>query len=295
MDILNTKPILQGEYKLQKILQKLPYSSVYLATSLHNPAKRWAVKEVSLNFDKPEEKKEMFLQFEKTARKYIALEHPLIVPLEDCFYENNFEYIIFEFIPGHRLQEIMDLRTKPFNEYQVMDLAWQIGNALDFLHSREIVFHDLNPSNIVITPDGSIKLTDYGLGKMLAKPEPGQPKWGSLGYGPPEQMGPDAIITPACDIYALGVVMHQLLTFWDPSLSKGVIPPVRKLNAEASEQIENIILSCTYNDPALRYASIRVCLKDLQKLMKIKPVVETPKETWLQKLARDISKPFKQE
>jgi hypothetical protein len=89
--------------------------------------------------------------------------------------------------------------------------------------------------------------------------------------------------------------MHQLLTFWDPSLSKGVIPPVRKLNAEASEQIENIILSCTYNDTALRYVSIREFLKDLQKMMKIKPVVETPKETWLQKLARDISKPFKQE
>lgn len=293
MDSIASKPILQGEYKLLKVLQKLTYSTYYLATSLHNPVERWAIKEVYLDFDKPEERLSAFRQFERIAKKYVKLEHPVLVPLADCFYENNFEYIVFEFVPGHRLQEILDLRKKPFSEDQVLDLAYQVAVALEFLHSQEIVFHDLNPSNVIITPEGSIKLTDYGLGKILARPEPGQPKWGTLGYGPPEQMELKVDLTPACDIYALGVIMHQMLSFWDPAFSKGIIPPVRKLNPDVSAEMETLIVNCTYQDPALRFASVRELMGEMKRLMKKKPEITKAEETWLQKLAREISKPFK--
>jgi len=70
MDDVNSKPILQGEYKLLKVLQKLPYSTYYLGTSLHNPGDRWAIKEIALEFDNPEEKMEAFKKFEALARKY---------------------------------------------------------------------------------------------------------------------------------------------------------------------------------------------------------------------------------
>lgn len=292
MDSIISRPILQGEYKLLKVIQKLSYSTYYLATSVHGPGRRWAIKEIFLDFDKPEDRLEAFRHFERIARKYVKLDHSLLVPLSNFFYEKNFEYIVFEFIPGHRLQEILGLRKKPFTEYQVMDLAYQIGNALDFLHVRDIIFHDLNPSNIIITPDGSLKLTDYGLGKILARNEPNQPKWGTIGYGPPEQIGEDGLLTKSCDIYALGVVMHQMLTFWEPSVSKGVIPPVRKLNPEVSEDMEMLIINATYHDPALRYPTIHAFMKDLRKILKMKPTIEEEKETWLQKLARDISRPF---
>lgn len=293
MDSVNSKPILQGEYKLLRVLQKLPYSTYYLGTSLHNPGKRWAIKEVFLDFDGPEERLEAFRQFERIARKYVKLEHENLVPLADCFYENNFEYIIFEFVPGHRLQEILDLRKKPFTAFQTMDLALKIAGVLEFLHERGIIFHDLNPSNVIITPEGNMRLTDYGLGKILAKRDKNQPQWGTIGYGPPEQMGNDAVINETCDVYALGVIMHQMLTFWDPTLSKGVIPPVRKLNPEVSEDLETLIVNATYHDVNLRYPNIVELLKDLRKMMKIEPEVEKSGETWLHKLAKEFSKPFK--
>ena len=293
MDSVNSKPILQGEYKLLKVLQKLPYSTYYLGTSLHNPGKRWAVKEVFLDFEGPEDRLEAFRQFERIARKYVKLEHSSLVPLADCFYENNYEYIIFEFIPGHRLQEIIDLRKKPFSEFQAMDLALKIGDVLKFLHERGIIFHDLNPSNVIITPEGDMRLTDYGLGKILAKRDKNQPRWGTVGYGPPEQVGDDATITESCDVYALGVIIHQMLTFWDPTLSKGVIPPIRKLNPDVSEDMETLILNATYHDANLRYPSADEFLKDLQKIMKIEPETDKSEETWLHKLAKEFSRPFK--
>lgn len=293
MDSIASKPILQGVFKLLKVLQKLPYSTIYLATSLHNPTERWAVKEVYLDFDKPEDRLEAFRLYERIVKKYVKIEHPLLVSLKDCFYENNFEYIVFEYIPGHRLQEILDLRKKPFTEAQTIDMGYQLASALEYLHGLNIVFHDLNPSNIIITPEGHLKLTDYGLGKILAKQEPGQPKWGTLGYAPPEQIGENSVINPSCDIYALGVTMHQMLTFWDPTFSKGVVPPVRKLNPDISVDLEMLLVNATYHDPMLRYASMREFLRDLQKLMKDKPEPKPSEETWLNKLAKEIANPFK--
>lgn len=294
MDGVSSKPILQGEYKLLKVLQKLPYSTYYLATSIHNPADRWAIKEIFLHFETPEEKQSAFSMFEKIARKYLKLDHPLLVPLSDFFYEREYEYIVFEFIPGHRLQEILDLRKKPFTEYQVLDFARQVADALEYLHLQQIIFHDLNPSNVIITPKGSIKLTDYGLGKILAKRDKNQPKWGTIGYAPPEQYGKDAVLNEGVDIFALGVIMHQMLTFWDPTLSKGVYPPVRKLNPDVSEDMENLIINATYKDPELRYPTIREFLKDLKKLLKVKPKQEKKgKKTWLQRLAEELAKTFK--
>lgn len=295
MDDVNSKPILQGEYKLLKVLQKLPYSTYYLGTSLHNPGDRWAIKEIALEFDNPEEKMEAFKKFEALARKYTRLNHPIIVPLADCFYEHDYEYIVFEFVPGHRLQEILDLRKKPFTEYQVLDFANQVGQALEYLHSQRIIFHDLNPSNVIITPEGSIKLTDFGLGKVLAKRDKNQPKWGTMGYAPPEQYGANPAITESVDIFALGVIMHQMLTFWDAPLSRGVYPPVRKINPEVSEDMENLIINMLYEDPNLRYPTVGEFFKDLRKLLNVKHREEKSeeKETWLQKLVREFAKPFR--
>ncbi|MFP4498525.1 MAG: serine/threonine protein kinase [Vulcanimicrobiota bacterium] len=296
MDPVNSKPILQGEYKLLKLLQKLPYSTYYLGTSLHNPTDRWAIKEISLSFEDPEERCRVFRHFEGIARKYTKINHPLLVPLEDCFYENDYEYIIFPFIPGHRLQEILELRKKPFTEYQVIDFTRQVASALEHLHGHGIIFHDLNPSNIIVTPEGSIKLTDFGLGKMLARREKNQPKWGTLGYAPPEQYGDAPVLTQQNDIFALGVVIHQMLTFWDPSLARGEYPPVSQFNSEVSRELEKIILKATKSDPHQRYENIRKLQEDLQAVINKELKREKPRqeeESWLQKLARELARPFK--
>ncbi len=293
LDSVITKPILQGEYKLIKVIQKLSYGTYYLATSLHNPARRWAIKEIELDFDSPALRQKLFRFFENEASRYLALKHPRLMPLENYFFEKNYEYLVFEYIPGHRLSEIIQLRREPFSESQVLDLAQKVAEGLEYLHGQGMVFHDLQPSNIIITPQGNIILTDYGLGKVIAPRNDNEPLWGTLGYAPPEQFGSQPIINQGVDIYALGIIMHQMLTFWDPTMAGGVIPLVEKLNSGISREMTALIKNATYEDPGLRYPTVKAFLKDLYSLMRIQP--EKSREnagSWLKRIARQLTRPF---
>jgi hypothetical protein len=90
--------------------------------------------------------------------------------------------------------------------------------------------------------------------------------------------------------------MHQMLTFWDPTLSRGVLPSIRKLNPEVSREMENLIKNATNENPGQRYPNIKAFLKDLRELMKIRPQSGRKKETgWLSRLAKEFSKPFKKD
>jgi serine/threonine protein kinase len=293
MESLNSKPILQGEYKLVKVLQKLPYSTYYLGTTVDNPENRWAIKELKLDFDSEEEKQNALGMFEDLAPLYSSIQHSLLVPLHDFFIENGFVYLIFEFIPGHRLGEIFELRKTPFTEDQVLDFSYQVADALSYLHRKQIVFHDLNPSNIIITPEGTMKLTDYGIGKMLTKPRGNIPLWGTPGYAPPEQYRENAILNEGVDIYALGVVMHQMLTLNDPLNSTGIFEPVRKLNNQVSEDMETLVYNATIADSRLRYQTTLEFLNDVRKLASIKLRVKPEEENWLKKLAKELARPFR--
>jgi eukaryotic-like serine/threonine-protein kinase len=293
MESESSKPILQGDYKIIKVLQKLPYSTYYLGTSAENPEKRWAIKELRMDFDTKEEEAEILALFEGLAPIYSRLKHPQLVPLRNYFTENGFVYIIFDFVPGHRLGEIFEIRKEPFTEDQVLDFSYQVADALTYLHKRKVIFHDLNPSNIIITPEGTIRLTDYGIGKMLTRRQSDAPLWGTPGYAPPEQYGKDAVLSEAADIYALGAIMHQMLTLKNPVQTKGIFEPVRKLNNQVSEDMETLIHNATISDIGLRYQVTREFLDDVRKLASVKLQIKPEEENWLKKLAKELAKPFR--
>jgi serine/threonine-protein kinase len=292
VEISSSKPILKNEYKLLKVLQKRAYGNYYLGTSVNNPENRWAIKEVNLG--KSSEREEIFTWFCKIADKYTQLTHPLLAPPCDYFLSDNFAYIIFKFVPGHRLEEIFQNKKKPFTVEQTSDFAIKVGNALDYLHKNNLKFQDLNPSNVIITPEGNIKLTDFGLGKMLAIKDKKQTLWAYPGYTPPEQLENNVTPDERADIYALGIMIFQMLTLKDPNELKGLYDLKKKIKITSDEDMNLLIDKATSDDPNERYRTMKEFLNDAQKLGSgnLQPI-NPEQESWLRKLAREFTRSFK--
>lgn len=277
--------VLQGYYHVRRVLEELDYSTVYFATALERKTEEYAMKEIELHSDNKEGLQKALRYFEKIILGYSDIYYPYLANIKDFFFEDGCEYIVMEFVPGRRLQEIMDVRTEPFSELDVTDIGIMIASALSYLHTREkpLYFADLFPSNIIITPKGALQLTDYGLGKILARRPPDSPLRGTAGYAPLEQYGSKAVIDEKTDIYALGVVMHQLLTMRHPSSFEGRLPPVRQLNPSASERLTEIIYKATELNRNSRYKSARQFLYELSGIKEEKPR-KSQMQMWLKRV-----------
>lgn len=289
------KPILQGEYKLLKVLERFDYSTLYLAASLHNPDRKFVVKQVRLEgFQGVEDRRETMEYFRSIATPYHELLHPGLTTLKDYFYENESEYIVFEHVPGHRLAEVMAMRNRPFTEPQAVDLALKIAAILDWMHNHNppLYFADLNPNNVIVMQRGVVRLTDFGLGKVLAPRGPDEPRLGTRGYAPPEQCGSDAIIGRTSDIYALGALMHQLVTGHDPTAQPGIFAPLADAAPSVSEDFASIVSVATHPDPEKRYLDIRDMVADLKALAPEKRGAAEAKGSFLQRLLEAVKKPF---
>jgi serine/threonine-protein kinase len=126
------------------------------------------------------------------------------------------------------------------------------------LHSQHppIIFRDLKPANIMLTPSGQVKLIDFGIARLF---KPGQAKdtqaFGTVGYSAPEQYGRGQTDARS-DVYSLGVLLHQLLTGYDPTSTPFRLPPASQINPNLPQAISNAIAAATDSDPNRRYASI---------------------------------------
>ncbi|MDQ7821812.1 MAG: serine/threonine-protein kinase [Candidatus Eremiobacteraeota bacterium] len=268
--------VLQGYYQMVKILEELDYSTVYLARDVEKGTEEFAIKEVMLHHESEESLKKGLKHFEKIMFNYMDIFYPYLANILDFFYEDGYEYIVMRFVPGRRLQEIIDVRNEPFSAADVTDIGIMIASALHYLHSKQppIFFADLFPSNIIITPKGGLELTDYGLGKILARRPPGMPLRGTKAYAPPEQYGSRAVVNAATDVYAMGVVLHQLASGHRPSEFEGRLPPVRELNPAVDERLDQIITQATEPSRSARTASAKQVLRELSALKGGSPLEE---------------------
>ncbi|MEN6391229.1 MAG: serine hydrolase [Syntrophomonas sp.] len=181
--------------------------------------------------------------FQKEAQLLIGLRHPALPVIYDFFSrEENRWYLVMDYIEGSTLKAEL-LRRGPIPEAEVYDWALQLCDILDFLHKRNppIIFRDLKPDNIMLTPEGQIKLIDFGIARHF---QPGNAAdtvaYGSGGFSPPEQYG--QIQTDArSDIYALGATIHYLLTGIDPSKGPFRFEPPGQY-APVSNNFENAIM-----------------------------------------------------
>ena len=152
-------------------------------------------------------------RFLQEARSAAGLEHPHIVPIYEVGAADGFQYIAMKYIAGHTLKDIVQQQGALSLE-QTVTILEQVAQALDYAHSRGVIHRDIKPSNIMVAENGWVYLTDFGLargdttsGLTLAGTVMGTPE-----YMSPEQAQGLATIGPPTDIYALGVVLYELLT-----------------------------------------------------------------------------------
>ncbi len=254
-----TGTVLRGRYRLTQIVGQGGMGNVYRAEDLRLPGRLCAIKEVTpdthLTIELREQAHQQFLQ---EASILAQLDHPNLPKVSDFFSDNNRDYLVMDYVPGNDLKQLLDeshAQDRMLSENTVIGWASQIFDALGYLHrqSPPVVHRDIKPSNIKLTPDGRIKLVDFGLVKLLSPDDArtitvvqGR---GTALYTPLEQYGGDSGHTDVrTDIYALGATFYHLLTDFPPPDAKSrflnprALRPPTQLNDEISPHVAEAIM-----------------------------------------------------
>lgn len=215
---LNPDTVLEDRYVIIKTLGQGGMGAVYLALDTRLKNKPVAIKEMSSNAVEGD-LQAAIVSFEQEADLLIHLRHHALPVIHDFFSrEENRWYLVMDYIEGHTLKtEAQNRGTIP--ESEVINWALQLCDILDFLHKRNppVIFRDLKPDNIMLTPEGQIKLIDFGIARHFQLGNTADTTaYGSSGFAPPEQYGQKQTDARS-DIYALGATLHFLLTGRDPA------------------------------------------------------------------------------
>jgi len=227
------------------ILQKIGQggmAAVYKVTDTWQGGAVWAVKEMSdAAIPNQQDRTYAVQSFQQEGSLLQSLNHPNLMKVSDIFCEGGKFYLLMEFIPGSTLDAMLSARGR-FSEPEVIPWALQLCDVLDYLHTHTppIIFRDLKPGNIMITPTGQVKLIDFGIVRFF---KPGKTKdtqaLGTPGYCAPEATSGQT--DARSDIYSLCVTLHQMLTGYDPGMAMFSLPPARQLNPAVSAGLEEII------------------------------------------------------
>lgn len=251
--------VLQGRYELIQKLGQGGMGAVYLAGDRRLSTARWAVKEMSdALITSPLERQQAIEAFKHEAELLARLSHPNLPRVTDHFTEDGKNYLVMEFVPGETLLAYVQRHGLPRPLPEVLDLARSLCDVLSYLHGQDppIIFRDLKPANVMFTPEGQLKLIDFGIARLF---KPGQARdtqaYGTMGYSAPEQYGRGQT-DPRSDIYTLGVLLHQLLTGHDPASTPFRLPPANQLNPSVPAELSAALSRATDNDPDQRFANI---------------------------------------
>jgi serine/threonine protein kinase len=206
---------------------------------------------------------ELISRFEREARLAAKLNHPAIVPVLDVGQAQDYTFMVMAFIAGETLAERL-LAVGKLDESTAIDIAWQIADALHYAHSHNIIHRDVKPSNILLTPDNRAMLSDFGVALALDDPVLTRTGYivGTPAYIAPEQAAGKRPIDGRADLYALGVVLFQMLTGHipfqgsTPELLHAHVydpPPVPSSLVTISPAGEAIILRALAKDAARRF------------------------------------------
>ena len=248
---LQSGTILEDRYRIERVLGIGGMGAVYLARDTRFSATKYvAVKEIVAQVRDDAIRETLVTNFEREANLLATVNHASIPKIHDYFTIGKRSYLVMQFIEGQNLESILDSTDGLLPVRQIVIWAIHLCDVLHYLHSHKpepIVFRDMKPANIMITPENNIVLVDFGIAKEFEAGQKGT-MIGTEGYSPPEQYRGEA--SPQVDIYAMGATLHHLLTGIDP---RDEAPftfserPIRQLNPDVPIELENVV------DNALQY------------------------------------------
>ncbi len=223
--------------------------------------------------------------FRRESQAAASLSHPNIVNIYDVGREGNIHYIVMELIQGKTLSDYIK-EQGPMPYPKVIALSKQIAAALAFAHKNHIIHRDVKPHNVMITPNGTAKITDFGIAKAVNAAtivDNTEGIIGSVHYFSPEQAR-GGYVDEKSDIYSLGIVMYEMLTGRVPfdgdnpvnialmHINGEMVPPSKLVNG-VPPALEHIILKCTDKYPVNRFASADELIEALNNLEFVSTVV----------------------
>ena len=269
--MLEAGKTLNGRYKIQSLIGTGGMAAVYLATDLILD-RLVAIKVLRLDFRQNDD---AMRRFRREALSATQLTHPNIVGVYDVGQSQEMNYIVMEYVEGTDLKDYVRQRGA-LHPIEAVRIMMQIVSAIAAAHQNRIIHRDIKPQNILIDREGNVKITDFGIAVALSDTSLTQTNTllGSVHYLSPEQAR-GGMATIQTDIYALGIVLYELLTgrvpfdgespvsialkhFQDP------LPSVVNPKAMVPQSLENIVLKATAKDPMNRYRSCYEMFQDLK-------------------------------
>ena len=218
-------------------------------------------------------------KFKKEAASAASLSSNYIVNIYDVGHEKDINYIVMEYIKGKTLKQII-IQNGSMNNNQVIDYGIQIAKALECAHKNNIIHRDIKPHNILVTEDGTVKVTDFGIAKASSSVTITNTStiMGSAHYFSPEQ-AKASFVDCRTDIYSFGIVLYEMATGRVPydaespvsvalkHIQEPVVPP-KEINDNIPENLNKLILKAIEKEPIKRYQTANEMLIDLQRIQK---------------------------
>lgn len=234
-----------------------------------------AIKELKSRFRRDSELQD---RFQREARAAANLPHRNIVQVYDFWRDREHRYLVMELVEGLDAGALLR-RVGRVPPYVVLALVGQVCRGLAFAHERGIIHRDLKPSNLLITQEGVAKLGDFGIAHLRDTPgltQPGQ-TLGTLAYMSPEQIRGERL-TPASDVFSLGIVLYELLTGQRPfvedeaeSVTAKIIAdrpaPPRRVKSGIPRAVQRIVLKCLRKRPEQRFQTCSALERAMRRLL----------------------------
>ncbi|MCR4318369.1 MAG: protein kinase [Planctomycetes bacterium] len=238
-----------GGYRIEHCIAKGGMGVVYLATQM-SLGRKVAIKVLATEFA---HEPDFQARFERESRTLAELSHPGIVSIIDRGRDGEIFFFVMEYVEGVSLRDVME--EKQLGPMEAFRIIRQICEALEFAHMKGVVHRDMKPENILVDKAGRVKITDFGLSRIITQAETERITktntiMGTFDYMAPEQREKSKAVDHRADIYSLGVIFYEMLT---GELPVGKFDPPSRKSDGVTIELDKVVLKILEKDPDRRY------------------------------------------
>lgn len=270
--MLNEGTFLNNRYEVVERIGTGGMADVYRGRD-HKLKRMIAIKVLKLEFS---EDMSFLKKFQIEAEAAAGMMHPNVVNVYDVGEDSGYNYMVMELIEGITLKDYI-MKKGRLSDKEVISIAIQMAAGLDAVHSKDLVHRDVKPQNVMISTDGKVKVTDFGIAKPTSSDTVNANAMGSVHYTSPEQARGGACNIHS-DIYSTGITIYEMITGVMPfdgettvaiaikHLQEDMLPPSEYV-PDIYYSLERIIIKCTQKNPERRYENMKALIRDLKRAL----------------------------